>query len=338
VRKSSKPAARKAANVLVVDDEAGLRELLADALTSEDLKVSTAGSGREAIDLAGRKRVDLLITDIRLGDCTGLEVIDEVRRLTGDVPAVVITGHRDVAALTEASRRRPIEVMTKPLDLDRLGRTVREELRRKQRDQRLQRQARRLRRFARSINLDRKSIRGKLQTTCVDLASAYRTLSGRMSLQQSVIGYQNVLIAARSDDDVFAALFRLFAMRSGPVSGVAMVCNENADLNVVGRFGVPQPDELAFCQKLASPIVERVLKEPRCLLLDAGQDAESFDPSIRRRLPGVTVLAVPLIPAPGELIGLAILYRKGEQPFTDADLALADIVAFPSAVAVRQND
>lgn len=329
----------KVAQVLVVDDEPDVRELLADALGSRDMEITTAASAREAIDQAARRRPDMLIMDMCLGGDSGLDVIDRVRERSGDVPAVVITGLRDAAALAAASRRRPVELMTKPLDLDRLRTTVRGELDRcRHRDDRLHQRARRLRRIARDMNFQRRSAQGKLQTTCADLTCAYRTLSGQLTLQNAVIGYQNSLIAAQNDDHVFAGLFRLFAGRTGPLYGVAMVCDDMAHLNIIGRFGVPKPDDLPFCTRLSAPLVEMVLASPKCTILDAGDRAELFDPAIARRLPGLTILAVPLVPSPGELIGLAVLYRKGEQPFTDADLGLAEMIALPTATAVRRTD
>jgi FixJ family two-component response regulator len=326
------------ANVLVVDDERELRNLLVDALASADLSVSTAGTKQEALDLARRRRPDLLIADVRLPDCSGLEVIDELRDLAGDLPAVVITGYGDARTLTEASRRKPVEMMTKPLNVEHLRDTVRRELKRRDRFQALRKHNRRLRRMVEDMDSQRKSMQGQLETTCAGLTCAYRTLSEQLSLQQMVIAYQNAMIAAKSDDDVFAALFRLFAIRSGGLFGVALVCDQNARLRVIGRFGVPQPDGLSFCEKLAWPAVRLLLDEPKLLVLDAGEELEVFHESIRRHLPGVTLMAIPLVPAPGELIGVAVLYRKGEQPFTDADIALAEMIAFPTATAVRRND
>ncbi len=280
----------------------------------------------------------MVITDLCLGDCNGLDVLDRLHEQGQDIPAVVITGYADPDSLTRASRRRPIELMTKPLDLDRLRRAVRDELSRRDHRERRRRRTRRLRRMARDANRQRKTALGKLETTCADLTCAYRQLSGQMSIQQAIIGYQHAMIAAANDDDVFATLFRLFAVRSGPLFGVAMVCDEQAHLNVIGRFGVPKPDGLGFCRKLARPVIERVLTGPKCFTMDAGDEAELFDPAVRRHLPGVTLLAIPLVPSPGELIGVAVLYRKGEQPFTDADLTLAEMAAFPTATAVRRND
>ena len=152
------------------------------------------------------------------------------------------------------------------------------------------------------------------------------------------MGYQRELLGARTDDDVFRALFRLFVTRSGPVFGVAMVCDSAAQLKTTGRFGVPQPDGLEFCRRLSQPLIDAVLSDPHCTLIDAEAESFLFDESIRRYLPGLTALAVPLIPRSGEMIGLVVLYRKGEQPFTDADVALAELIAHPTALAIQRND
>ena len=329
---------RKVARVLVVDDEPEICRLLVDALGGEDVEVSAAASGREAIRLAGRRRPDVLVTDMLLGDCNGLEVIDRVREAVGDVPAVLITGYGDAATFGEASRRRPVEMMNKPLDLGRLRKVVEGELARQAAERRRRRRTRRLRKLTREVNRERKTVRHELDSTCADLATAYRDLSGQLTLQRSVIVYQRELLSASDDDDVFRTLFHTFVRRSGPVFGVAMVCNEDAELRIAGRFGVPEPDCTRFCKLLSRPVVSLALSEPRCLLLEPGEQDELFDPAIRRYLPGITLLSAPLMPTAGELIGLVTLYRKGEQPFTEADVQLAEIIATPTAVAIRRND
>ena len=327
----------KAARILVVDDEPDLREMLVDALEEDDLHVTAVPSGREAIELAGRGEVDFVITDLSLGDCTGLDVLDEFRSKGGDVPAILITGRRDPKSLSEASRRRPAEVMIKPLDLDRLRSTIRRELSRRKSDQRRRLRDLRLRRLARAVNQQRKHAARNLENTYADLTSAYRTLSGRMETQEQVLNYQHDLLAATNDDDVFRVLFRLFVRRSGSTFGVALVCNADADLRIVGRFGVPRPDGIRFCEALSDPIINYVLVEPQILLLDATDRLEMFDESIRKYMVGVNILAVPLVPSEGEMIGMAILYRKGEQPFCDGDIELAEMIASPTGVAIQRN-
>jgi len=325
--------------VLIVDDEATMIELLQDALEPEGFSIETASSGKEAMRLARVNPPDILVTDLMLGDCTGLDVIDSLRAdVSGDTPAIVITGMGDPETLTEASRCRPVELMTKPLDLDRLRQAIREELARRAGYERTKNRHKIIRRLAREVNIERKTIQNRLDSTCADLTAAYRMLSSQMASQQVLIAYQRELLSARNDDDVFRSLFRVIVHRSGSVFGAAMACDSDAELQIAGRFGVPHPDEITFCQTLCEPLIDMVLGDPKCMLIDAGDNSEKFDESIRRFLPGLTALTMPLVPSPGELIGLVILYRKGEQPFTDADVELAEMIAPPTAMAVRRND
>jgi len=332
-------AGDKKPRVLVVDDEADIIELLSDALGDEDFSIETARSGSEAVKCARANAPDIVVTDLMLGDCTGLDVIDSLRAdIASDTPAIVITAIGDPATLTEASRCRPVELMTKPLDLDRLRRTIKDELARRAGYERTKDRQKRLRRLAREINIERKIIQDRLDSTCADLTDAYKTLSAQMASQQVLIGYQRELIAARDDDHVFRSLFRVIVHRSGSVFGAALVCDSSAELQIAGRFGVPHPDEISFCRELCDPLIDMTLAEPKCMMLDAGDNSAKFSESIRKFLPGLSVLAIPLIPSPGELIGLIVLYRKGEQPFTDADIELAEMLAAPTALAVRRND
>lgn len=309
------------ARILIVDDEPELRELLFDAFNDGEMIVSVASSGTEAVQLAQSQRPDIVITDLSLGDCSGLEVIDRLRSDVGDVPAVVITGHSDAESLTEASRHRPVELMTKPLNLDRLRTAISEELHRR----------------ARTAEQEEQTS-GDLQGACLDMTRAYRSLSDEMLQHRLMIQYQQGLLSARTDDDVFRAFFRTFVRQAGAVSGAALVCDANAELRVVGRFGVPQPDGLEFCKRLADPMIDILLAEPQVQLVDVGEEAELFDESIQRYLPGMNVLLIPLIPAAGEMIGVVVLYRKGEQPFTAEEIDLAKMMAHPTAVTVRRND
>ncbi|MCY2931542.1 MAG: GAF domain-containing protein [Planctomycetota bacterium] len=151
-----------------------------------------------------------------------------------------------------------------------------------------------------------------------------------------LLGYQQKLLAARSVHDVLDALFQTFARCTGPLFGAAFLLDDRCRMPLVGRFGIPQPDSACFCRALSAPVVEWTLRQGRCLLLDAGQEAGLFDRSIHRFLPGLTILSIPLLP--DDPMGVILLYRKGEQPVTDADLALAEMMSTPTAVAIERNE
>ncbi len=319
-------------HILVVDDEPALRELLVDVLSDDGkLVIESAGSGKEAMDLVRRKKPDILITDLSLGDCSGLDVMENIRKTVGKVPSVVITGRSDVASFSEASRYGPIELMTKPLNLDRLRETITKEVDRQTSTQRANSDTT-------ASPQETMFTEKNLRRTCAELTGAYRSLSEQISINNHLIRHQYELISAKNDDDVFRMFFRTFVHESGPVFGAAMVCDSNAELRVVGRFGVPGPDTLEFCQELSSPLIENLLMNPQVQIIEPCDDPDLFDPRIPRYLPGLTVLAIPLIPEPGEMIGMVILYRKGEQPFEENDIDIAERISFPTAVAVRRND
>lgn len=320
--------------ILVVDDESELRELLVDALSDTETIVQAASSGGEAIELARCDKPDIVITDLCLGDCSGLDVIDSLRNSMGDVPTVVITGKGDAASLSEASQRRPIELMTKPLNIQRLRDTISREMARLEKRQPDEADMP-------SPNLyDEKQqiLETRLRENSLQLSEAYRSLSDRTLANQTLIRYQQELIAAKSDDDVFRSFFRAFVRKSGTLLGAALVCDSDAELRVVGRFGVPHPDNLEFCQNLSEPLIDILLGAPAVQTIDAMDEQELFNESIQRYLPGISLLVIPLIPTPGEMIGMIMLYRKGEQPFISEDVDLAQLLAYPTAAAVRRND
>jgi DNA-binding response OmpR family regulator len=99
--------------VLVVDDEVRIRDLVRRYLEHEGHHVLTAGSGAEALEIAGHTAVDLIVLDLRLPDITGEEVAAEIRE-TSDVPILMLT-----AKVDERDRIHGLEVgaddyVTKP--------------------------------------------------------------------------------------------------------------------------------------------------------------------------------------------------------------------------------
>jgi len=324
------------ARVLVVDDEPSICECLALALRAQHLEVTSATTAAEALELARRARPDLVIADLRLGADDGLELIDRLRELIGDIPAVIITGHGDAEILSEASRRRPVEMLNKPLDLERLRRTVAGELQRR-REGSLRRRREQLRRRAvlRAGRKHRHAYRA-LCSACAEMTAQCRDLQARLGRQEALIRYQTELLACADEDDVFRCFFRLFVQRSGPVFGVAMLADAGGGLQMVGRFGVPSPDGVRFCRTLGRSAADVVVVRPEVVRLDALENPEMFPAGIHRLLVGLTLMIVPLPVGDGRIVGACVLYRKGEQPFTDDDAAMAEMVAAPTAAAVQR--
>ena len=110
--------------ILVVDDDASIRDGLARALTRQGYTVSLAGSLAEARTHLGKGGHDAVLLDIRLGDGDGLELLKEVRATMPDLPVIMATAYGDSARAITAMKRGAFEYLTKPFDLPQLNATL----------------------------------------------------------------------------------------------------------------------------------------------------------------------------------------------------------------------
>lgn len=100
--------------VLVVDDEASIRDLLAKTLALAEYEVDVAPDGRSALDRMRVYPYDLLIADLKMPGMDGLAVIREAKRLKTDLPVIIITGFSTEESAIEAVNLGVAGYLTKP--------------------------------------------------------------------------------------------------------------------------------------------------------------------------------------------------------------------------------
>ena len=100
--------------VLVVDDEPGIRDLLAKTLGLADYEVETAADGPAALERLHTAAYDLLIVDLKMPGMDGLTVVREARRHTADLPVIIITGFSSESTAIEALNLGVSGYLTKP--------------------------------------------------------------------------------------------------------------------------------------------------------------------------------------------------------------------------------
>jgi excisionase family DNA binding protein len=100
--------------VLVVDDEASIRDLLAKTLALAEYEVELAPNGQIALERMRLSRYDLLITDLQMPGMDGLTIIQEARRLNADLSVIIITGFSTEASAIEAANLGVSGYLTKP--------------------------------------------------------------------------------------------------------------------------------------------------------------------------------------------------------------------------------
>jgi DNA-binding NtrC family response regulator len=107
-------------SILVIDDEATQREALAGYLTKRGFVVLEADNGRTGMELLAAQRVDMVITDLRMPEADGMEVLAAARRTNPDIEVVLTTAYASVGGAVDAMREGACHYLEKPIDLDEL--------------------------------------------------------------------------------------------------------------------------------------------------------------------------------------------------------------------------
>jgi two-component system response regulator PilR (NtrC family) len=126
------PVDRRLPRILVVDDERSMRELLAIVLRREGYEVLLAENGRTAIDLLEREPVDLMISDIKMPDMSGVDVLRAAKKIDRDILGIMITAFASTESAVEAMRLGACDYLSKPFDIDLLKMKVREKIENRQ--------------------------------------------------------------------------------------------------------------------------------------------------------------------------------------------------------------
>jgi two-component system response regulator FixJ len=127
---SDHPAAPRA--VHIIDDDEGLRESLAFLLRTAQLEVRSFDSAKTFLDALPDASVGCVITDIRMPDMSGIDLLRRLKELKVGVPVIVITGHGDVALAVEAMKIGAADFFEKPFNDDQLVASVRAALQQQQ--------------------------------------------------------------------------------------------------------------------------------------------------------------------------------------------------------------
>jgi two-component system response regulator PilR (NtrC family) len=118
--------------ILVVDDEPSMRELLVIMLSKEGHDVVTADSRASAARTLAARPVDMVITDVRLGDGDGIEILRHVKSGSPETTVIVMTAHGSTETAVAALKLGAFDYLTKPFDVDELRIVVRNAFERQQ--------------------------------------------------------------------------------------------------------------------------------------------------------------------------------------------------------------
>jgi bidirectional [NiFe] hydrogenase diaphorase subunit len=119
---------KKMKPILLVEDEAVMRESIKDWLTDVGYQVETAEDGEQALKTFGEQEIGFAILDLRLPGKDGLEVLREAKAKHPQLKGVIITAYPSVETAVEAIKNGAVDYLPKPFDLNRLEEIIRESL------------------------------------------------------------------------------------------------------------------------------------------------------------------------------------------------------------------
>jgi two-component system, NtrC family, nitrogen regulation response regulator NtrX len=106
--------------ILVIDDEAAIRDSLRMTLEYEGYDFVGAATGQEGLALAEREAPDLVLLDVKMPGMDGLEVLDRLRAMNDALPVVVISGHGTISTAVEATKKGAFDFIEKPFASERV--------------------------------------------------------------------------------------------------------------------------------------------------------------------------------------------------------------------------
>lgn len=112
--------------VLLVDDDAGMLQLLAMRLGALDYSTQCASSGAEALERIAEKLPDVVITDLRMEEMSGMALFEKIHSDWPSLPVIILTAHGSIKEAVEATQKGVFSFLTKPVDKDELFTTLSE--------------------------------------------------------------------------------------------------------------------------------------------------------------------------------------------------------------------
>lgn len=110
--------------ILIVDDELLILRIISDILGKEGYEVKTAINYFNASQLLDGEKFDVVITDIRMPEKSGIDLLTHVREINSDIPVILMTGFATLETAVEAVKQGAFDYLTKPLDFNKLKRIV----------------------------------------------------------------------------------------------------------------------------------------------------------------------------------------------------------------------
>lgn len=106
--------------ILVVDDEAGMREFLSLELSAQGFQVLLARTGTEALEILRREKFHLVLSDMKMPEINGIALLEQIKSIDASIEVIMMTGHASVENAVQAMKAGAYDFVLKPFSLDEL--------------------------------------------------------------------------------------------------------------------------------------------------------------------------------------------------------------------------
>jgi len=111
-------------SILVVDDELLIRDLLYDFFSGQGWNIAVAENGEKALDILHDRKIDILLSDIKMPEMDGLALSSRVKETHPDLPVILMTGYPSVDTAVSALRNQVADYIIKPFNINQLHKLI----------------------------------------------------------------------------------------------------------------------------------------------------------------------------------------------------------------------
>jgi response regulator RpfG family c-di-GMP phosphodiesterase len=298
--------------ILVVDDELTIRKTIQKRLEREGYEVTSVDNAKDALQLFQENSFDTVISDIRMEEMDGLELLKNLQRQRRDVPIIMVTGAPSLDTAQESIKEGAYDYITKPIERDILINTVERALEKKRLNDQL-------REYQQNLEL-------KVREQTKRLFDIYKFANKLNSLDtlENVVNYVVDFVAD--------------LMYSKRVS-IMLLDQKGEYLTIKGHTGLDEQITRNTRIKKGEPIAGKVLETGKPMIVDdiSSVKAESDRYSEYKSFISFPLMQVALKSNDTPLGIINVTNRFGDQPFTREDLENLDFIAHTASVAINNQ-
>ncbi|GAF21490.1 MULTISPECIES: response regulator [Shouchella] len=115
-------------NVMIVDDQFGIRVLLTEILQKDGYQMYQAANGKEALDIQELEEIDIVLLDMKIPGMDGVEILKKMKERQPSIKVVMMTAYGELKMVNEALENGAISYMAKPFDIEDVRQVIRHNL------------------------------------------------------------------------------------------------------------------------------------------------------------------------------------------------------------------